>query len=464
MQIKNFLLAELQEDALTEGQAFDGFVDGDFVDMHGRRIIVEADELEDYVENTAAAIEATRQESGDIWGLPIDTFDHDKQSAAGWIIGVSLSDGIVRFIPRWTKLGKELIEDGIRKFFSATFNTDSQVILGGTLTNWPATRDEDGKHLLRPIELSESAGTTQGIRNKFWTYDLADEISIEEKIDQIRFAFSEQFPNHDNRPFMWVQESFDDFVIVEEGADHFRVGYSEDDGAFVFDTTEEWVRVNSKWVDAAKAAARKILLSGPIGRVSAALGRSARKKKKSEDSKMGNKIELDDLSTEERNELALGLFAELAGSDHESADLGERFSTLVDQRAKSQVEKQTAIADREKGIAEFSSEITGGTDEFPVGVPLTEDEILAFLSMLTDEAALAEAKRIFGKIQSEGLVAFTENGHGRRVEGNQELPDEYAKKLDSGALKIEDLSDPVLDLGDLSAYDLSKWKDQKVEA
>ncbi len=179
---------------------------------------------------------------------------------------------------------------------------------------------------------------------------------------------------------------------------------------------------------------------------------------------MGNKIELDDLSTEERNELALGLFAELAGSDHESADLGERFSTLVDQRAKSQVEKQTAIADREKGIAEFSSEITGGTDEFPVGVPLTEDEILAFLSMLTDEAALAEAKRIFGKIQSEGLVAFTENGHGRRVEGNQELPDEYAKKLDSGALKIEDLSDPVLDLGDLSAYDLSKWKDQKVEA
>ncbi|MCH7557938.1 MAG: hypothetical protein IIB56_10835, partial [Planctomycetes bacterium] len=119
-----FLLTELQTDSLTEGKAFDGFIAGDFVDMHNRRILVEDDELEEYAENTRAAIAATETESGEIVGLPIDVFDHDKTDAAGWIVGADLIDGVIRFLPKWTQLGKELIEEGIRRFFSATFNTD----------------------------------------------------------------------------------------------------------------------------------------------------------------------------------------------------------------------------------------------------------------------------------------------------------------------------------------------------
>ena len=52
-----FLLTELQSDSLTEGKPFDGFVAGDFVDAHNRRILIEKDELEEYAENTQAAID-----------------------------------------------------------------------------------------------------------------------------------------------------------------------------------------------------------------------------------------------------------------------------------------------------------------------------------------------------------------------------------------------------------------------
>ena len=88
-------------------------------------------------------------------GFPIDASDHNKGDAAGWIIGVELVGDVIRFVPKWTEIGLELIGKGIRRMFSATINLKDKVILGGTLTNWPATRDSKGKMLLRPIELSE---------------------------------------------------------------------------------------------------------------------------------------------------------------------------------------------------------------------------------------------------------------------------------------------------------------------
>jgi hypothetical protein len=58
----------------------------------------------------------------------------------------------------------------------------------------------------------------------------------------------------------------------------------------------------------------------------------------------------------------------------------------------------------------------------------------------------------------DGFVEFAEMGHGRRVTGAVELPAEIAKKLDSGEMKIADLSSPILDLGDVAQYNLSKWQ------
>jgi hypothetical protein len=124
--------------------------------MLGREIEFKAGELGQFVANTQAAIDATTAESGEVVGLPIDAMNHDHGNAAGWIVGVSLVDGIIRVVPKWTEIGQELISKGIQRFFSASVDVANKVILGGTLTNWPATRDKSGRIQLRPIELSQS--------------------------------------------------------------------------------------------------------------------------------------------------------------------------------------------------------------------------------------------------------------------------------------------------------------------
>jgi hypothetical protein len=127
--------------------------------MYGREISLSADDAEAFVANTQAAIDATHTESGELVGLPIDAEGHDKGDGAGWIIGVELVEGVIRLLPRWTEIGRELISKGIRRFFSATIDTSNKVVLGGTLTNWPATRDENNRLMLRPIELQDGLFT-----------------------------------------------------------------------------------------------------------------------------------------------------------------------------------------------------------------------------------------------------------------------------------------------------------------
>jgi hypothetical protein len=165
MDETGFLFIELQDDALTDGAAFDGVAFGVFNDMLGREIELDADDAGKYVENTQAAIDATTTESGELVGLPIDAQGHDKGDGAGWIVGIELVDGIIRLVPKWTEIGRELISKGIRRFFSATIDVTNKVVLGGTLTNWPATRDKNNRVMLRPIELS-SLQTIDGVKQE----------------------------------------------------------------------------------------------------------------------------------------------------------------------------------------------------------------------------------------------------------------------------------------------------------
>jgi hypothetical protein len=142
--------------SLTEGRPFDGMAFGKFVDMLGREVELNADDRDDYITNTQAAINETQTESGELVGLPIDAGNHDKGDAAGWIVGVELAGDIIRLIPKWTKIGLELIGEGLRRYFSPTVDVNNKTILGGALVNWPATHDSKGRVLLRPIELSSS--------------------------------------------------------------------------------------------------------------------------------------------------------------------------------------------------------------------------------------------------------------------------------------------------------------------
>jgi hypothetical protein len=169
-----FIFAELKGDVSA---AFDGLPATDtlgypLTDMRGNKVEIKKEDLSVLLENTQLAIESTRTESGEVVGLPIDLNNHDHQGGAGWIVGVELDAirNVIRFIPRWTQAGLDLIKNDIRRFFSATFDPINRVIHGGSLTNSPATKNKRGQYLLRPIELSENL--------------FVEEKQMEEKIDK----------------------------------------------------------------------------------------------------------------------------------------------------------------------------------------------------------------------------------------------------------------------------------------
>jgi hypothetical protein len=149
----NFSFTELSGDL----KAIDGLAVGKFTAMSGDEVEFKAEELQDYIDNTNAIIESTKTEGGEIVGLPIDKNTHDHAGGAGWIKGLELDKArnVIRFMVDWTKDGTDLIKENMRRFFSPSTNPESKTILGGSLTNWPATRNNKGQVLLRPIELSQ---------------------------------------------------------------------------------------------------------------------------------------------------------------------------------------------------------------------------------------------------------------------------------------------------------------------
>ena len=156
-----FSFTELSADTLVEPiglKYIDGLAAGTFVSMTGKEVTFSIEEMQAYIENTTKIIESTRTESGEIVGLPIDKDKHDHAGGAGWIVGLELDQArnIIRFLVNWTQDGIDLIKGNIRRFFSPSIDPTNKVILGGSLTNWPATRLETGQILLRPVELSQS--------------------------------------------------------------------------------------------------------------------------------------------------------------------------------------------------------------------------------------------------------------------------------------------------------------------
>jgi hypothetical protein len=149
----NFLFVELSGDKKT----FDGMSAGTFTDMRGRKVVFSPDELDTYITNTRDVLESTRTESGELVGLPIDFEGHDHKGGAGWITDVTLdlARSIIRFDANWTQAGADLIKSNTRRFFSPTIDPSEKVILGGSMTNYPASRDKKGRMMLRPIELSQ---------------------------------------------------------------------------------------------------------------------------------------------------------------------------------------------------------------------------------------------------------------------------------------------------------------------
>jgi hypothetical protein len=160
----------------------DGLAVGQFVSMNGKPVEFRDHEFEEYVKNTQKIIDSTKTTDGRVVGLPIDMNSHDHQGGAGWIVGMKVNRArkIIEFAIDWTDQGRKVVADNIRRFFSPSVNPLKKVILGGSLTNNPATRDTaTGKYLLRPIELSAQINVYQKEN------EMAEPTELEKKVDQL---------------------------------------------------------------------------------------------------------------------------------------------------------------------------------------------------------------------------------------------------------------------------------------
>lgn len=139
-------------------RTMDGMAAGTFVSMWGDEVTFAPEELSTYIKNTQRVLNSTKDSNGQIVGLPIDQDAHDHAGGAGWIIGLELDEArsVIVFTVNWTELGESLIRKNIRRFFSPSVDIVNKVILGGSLTNYPASRNAKGQIMLRPIELSQA--------------------------------------------------------------------------------------------------------------------------------------------------------------------------------------------------------------------------------------------------------------------------------------------------------------------
>jgi HK97 family phage major capsid protein len=71
-----------------------------------------------------------------------------------------------------------------------------------------------------------------------------DDESLEERMSDVSDAFRAEHETKDL--FIWVAQTFEDHVIIEESGSMFKVGFVEEEGDFIFDGRSEWVEVERK--------------------------------------------------------------------------------------------------------------------------------------------------------------------------------------------------------------------------
>ena len=471
--MSHLLFVKLGDDVLTEGKAIDGLVPGTFITMYGRKIEVTEEDIPEFYDNTLAAIEATTAESGELVGLPIDAQNHEEDDAAGWIMGVELEGDLIRLVVKWTAIGVEAISTKKRRFFSANLDLVNKIIQGGSLTNWPATRDiSTGITLLRPVELAQ---LSQDV------YQLEE--SLDEITSRVRSAWWDQEGQREGEE-SWVVEVYEKHVIIERSDGYHSVAFSEnEDNEIVFVEQAKWKSVEKSWIELARELARETahrILAKLTGKEVSIEGNEP---DDNDTHKLGGNdpsttsegdeimtIKLEDLSKEDVTSLVAQLAVALGGSaDPAASEDAPDITKLQDYikvEARKQADELIAEAGRDADIVTLSAGMVGGTEEIPDGLPVTEDVMVAFLKSLDDDQR-EEAVKILEKIRSEGLVGFSETGHKKRVEGVTELDDETKVQLkafiaDEGKGSLAEFFEVnAAELGPMEDYDLAEFEPKK---
>jgi hypothetical protein len=475
-QFTNFSFTDLaqsmpdDEDTTRKHKPFDGMAVGEFTDMYGRRAKFKREEMPEYVANTKAILASTVDSSGEVVGLPIDTMNHDHREAAGWLVDVELGESkdVILFTPRWNDMGMGMITGDIARFFSPTVNLENKSIEGGSLTNWPATRDEKtGKILLRPIELSRQM------------YELTDE-SLPDRIQRIARAFRQTFRDSYDAEYSWPVDVFEGYVICEMGEKLYRVEFKETDEGLEFAEFEKWVEVRRSYVEAAMRQFKKFVsgLFKPESDVSNGGGDAP-------DQTETGVIEME-LTQEQLTEMigktVSAAMAAQAPRDPKAADL----STLLDldglsEEAKKQrkdelknqlaaIRKQAELEYRgemlrlefENRMTDLSQQLVSGSDKTPRGLRVPAEELKAHLTRLDPEEAKWWAELLTNTAE-KGFVEYAERGHARVLQGSQALPDSIKANLRSwlsvSGNTVEDFFKlNAVELGSMADYNLAEFQ------
>lgn len=428
--LSQFLFVEF-----AEGQPVEVLRVGEFIDRRGREITVTSEDLDTFVANFEAG--AAGQE------VPVD-IGHERNEAAGWLKQLWRADDRLLALPDWNELGKKLVRERIYRYLSATIDMAQKFIKSVSLVNFPAVKG------LKPVELSEGIYTLQA---ENWIETLAARIA---EILREVLGLSPGEPT-EPMPEETVEEA--EFVIRKEGSE--IILYSADGskvlGRFPFGSGEQYASE-----EAAREAAQE--REKEINRI-----------KHAEGGEQGEKqvLKLQQLGIEGSNNDAGG---QMSSGDQEEnsmteeelqelrdqirgevlAELEQRENDLVELREQVRGEVEAELAarfERRQDLVEFSQEICGGD-----GVVLSAkpDDVVAFLEGLDDEQVEVAKGLLKAKVVELGERGSSREG---KPTGKKELPVEYARMLDAGDFKIADLSDPVLNLGDLDQYDLSKWEE-----
>lgn len=424
----SIFFVNLSSSNLIEGQSFDGVASGVFTDMFGRKVELKLEDLPEYVRNTQELINASKTESGEVVGLPIDAADHDKGDAAGWIVGVELVGSVIRFIPKWTERGIEYLKKGIRRMFSPTISLSNKTVLGGSLTNWPATRDSRGKVLLRPIELSSSLHTIT------W-----ESLSTE---DRLRGFCRTSLPDCE------LESIHPDYLSIRSKKDDklYRVSYTlESSGVYNLGDPSTWEEEILPLEDPTLEGDKNMgelsqeQMTELAQKVAGILAESH--KQSSPPDPLANLLELEGLTEDAKKQRKVELQSQLAA---------------IRKQAELEYREELARLSFENSMMELSQKLTQGLDEAPRGFRVSVEELKSHLLKLPRDEA-----KFWGELMSrtlvDGFIEFSEQGSGKAPKGTHQLPNEIVKKLDSGDFSLSDLSNPILELGDLDQYDLTKW-------
>lgn len=413
--MQDFIFVNLEAQK-AGAKPFDGMSIGTFIDMRGIKASFKKEELPEYVKNTRASIASTADENGNLVGLPIDPRGHyHDEDAAGWIVDVQLSDDgeRVKFFPRWTEQGIHLIGNDLQRFFSPTIDLTNHVIMGGSLTNWPATRSPKGEILLKPVELSMSDET----------FSFTDG-SLDEQVNKCKQAFYDLYWQMD----AWPVEVFTDNLIAYLGDELYRVPFTVDaSGVYSFAAQNEWVKVKLSYVEAAMKWVKRLF----------------KKADSATPPETGTIIE------------GVSPMPEPAQKVSPPVELTAEQEARIDSIVNGRVEAKLARMERENKVLSLSRDLAGK------GLPIEATELASFLTSLTVEQQAA-AEKIFSRVAEVGLVPMTELGHARVMAGTKPLPEEVKAILESHLATGGDITEffrvNAVELGAMADYDLAEFK------